>query len=57
MTLMTPLKTNMTIEKHPSEDASPIKDGGFPASHVNLREIIRFLTSLDFFLKKIGPAK
>ena len=33
----TPYKTNMTIEKQPVEDVSPIKNGDFPSSHVSFR--------------------
>ena len=36
----TPQKTQMTMEKQPFEDVSPIKNGDFPASHVSFRGCI-----------------
>ena len=44
----TTLKTNMTMETQPFEDACAIKNGDFPASHVSffLEDTAIFMTSV-----------
>ena len=50
VTLVTLLKTNMTMEKQTFEDVSPIKHADFPASHVSFRVVHFSLISSQFAL-------